>query len=124
MGELSEYHKSLAEDKNNMSYWLPKINKEKSFDTFVVPDTAIVQVPERIMEMFFMEKKGMTQHEMMIEVMKWTKEVFVPQAEKEIGGGKWFIKNGAFSNKFDFSSCMNISSNYLLLTSNIIDINY
>lgn len=124
MGALNSLYDSLSKDKNNMSYWLPKINKKRSFDTFIVPDTAIIQVPKEIMELFFMEKKGMTQHEMMMTIMQWVGEVFVPQAEKEIGGGKWFIKNGAFSNKFDFSSCMNISSNYLQLTANIIDINY
>lgn len=121
---MSSYYDSLAADPNNMSYWLPKLQQKHSFDAFEIPKTAIVKVPEEIVELFFMEKKGMTQQEIMVKIMEWVRDEFVPKVEKEIGGGIWFIKNGGFSNKFDFSTCKNVSGNLLRLTANIIDINY
>lgn len=121
---MSDYYNDLAADKNNMSFWLPKIQGKRQFETFNVPKTAIVPVPEEIMELFFMEKQGMTQTEMMLKIMEWVRDEFVPKAEAEIGGGIWFVKNGGFSNKFDFRNCKNVSSNLLRLTANIIDINY
>lgn len=124
MSDISGFYQDLASDPNNISYWLPKLQAKRKFDTFKMPKTAIVKVPPEIMELFFMEKKGMTQTEMMVKIMEWVQDDFVPQAEKEIGGGIWFIKNGTFSNKFEFNSCKNISSNILKLTANIIDINY
>lgn len=122
---MNEYYNSLKEDQNNMSFWLPRVQKRKSFDTtFKIPKTAIIPVPPEIMELFFMEKKGMTQNEIMVKVMEWVRDEFIPKAEAQIGGGLWFVKNGTFSNKFTFSGCRNISSNILYLTANIIDINY
>ena len=117
----SEYYQDLAADLNNLSFWFPKIQDVKGF---LVPRTAIVKVPEEIMMLFFLEKEGMTQEEIMIKIMEWVRDEFVPKAEKQIGGGIWFVKNGGFSNKFDFSTCKNISSNLLKLTANIIEINY
>lgn len=121
---MSSYYDSLAADPNNMSYWLPKLQQKHSFDTFKIPKTVIVKVPEEIVELFFMEKKGMTIDQMMTKIMAWVRDEFVPKAKAELGEGMWFIKNGGFSNKFDFSMCKNVSGNLLRLTANIIDINY
>lgn len=121
---MSDYYNSLASDPNNMSFWLPKILEKGKFDSFQIPKTAIVSVPEEIIELFFMEKQGMTQNEIMLKIMEWVRDEFMPKAVDKIGEGMWFIKNGGFSNKFNFSTCKNVSANLLKLTANIIDINY
>lgn len=121
---MSEYYDRLASDINNISYWLPKLQKANPSADFKVPLTAIVKVPEEIVELFFLEKAGMTQQEIMVKIMEWVQNEFVPKAESEIGYGMWFVKNGGFSNKFDFKTCRNVSGNILRLAANIIDINY
>lgn len=121
---MSEYYDSISSDINNMSCWLPKLQQANPFAGFKIPRTTIVKVPEEIFELFFMEKDGMTQQEIMVKIMEWVQNEFVPKAESEIGYGMWFVKNGGFSNKFDFKTCRNVSGNILRLTANIIDINY
>lgn len=117
---FTEYYNDLASDQNNLSFWLPKVEK----CGLRIPKTAIVRVPENIAELFFMEKTGMTQTEIINEIHKWVTDSFMPTAKAKIGDGLWFIKNGTFSNKFDFSKCFQQSANPMKMTDGIIDINY
>lgn len=117
------YYQDLAADINNMSFWLPRVQQVDCF-ALKIPKTSIATVPIDIMELFFMEKKGMTTTEIMEVVYKWVRDKFYPQAFEKLGGGIWFIKNGAFSNKYTFKNCRVLSSDLMELTSQIIDINY
>lgn len=121
--QFMDLYNDLASDKNNMSYWLPLVMLADCKD-LRIPKTAIVPVPAEIMELFFMEKKGMTQNEMSEKVYEWVKNEFCPQAEAILGNGFWFLKNGSFSNKFDFSNCHTLSSNPMRMTQQILSINY
>lgn len=117
------FYKILAEDRNNMSYWFPRIHPT-GCDALRIPKTAIVSVIPEITELFFMEKQGMTQTEMAEAIYEWVKTTFQPNAKALIGDGFWFIKNGGFSNKFEFDNCRILSSNILKMTDQIININY
>jgi hypothetical protein len=114
--EFSDFYKDLQADRNNMSYWLPKIQNQG----LRIPKTCIIPMPEKVMDACFMDgdrKKNMA------VVGKWVTETVMPKLEEESLTGLIFVKNGCFSNKFDFRSC-SIIANPLALTASVIDINY
>ena len=117
---FSEYYNELASNPNNLSEWFPKVMG----CGLRVPKTAIVPVPEDIAELFFMEKVGMSTMDIINAIYKWTSESFMPTAKAVIGDGLWFIKNGTFSNKFNFDKCFQQSGNPMKMNDGIIDINY
>lgn len=121
MSSFVEYFNDLDLNPNNMSKWLPVIQD----CGLRIPKTAIIPVPPEIGELFFMEKKGMSQLEIIDAIYKWTTNEFIPKATAIIGNGPlWFIKNGTFSNKFNFSSCKCMPGNPMKMNDSIIDINY
>ena len=96
MEELhNQYIKDLKESPNNLSFWFPKIK-----DCGIrVPETFIVPVPVNIHTAFFGEdgEKGE------ILIHDFVKNDVMPVVEKL--PTLPFIKNGCFSDKFDFRFC-------------------
>lgn len=113
---FTDYYNDLKDNPNNISYWYPKI-KDCGIN---VPKTLIFDVPENIVECFFMEGN---QQKNMDDVYEWVKTTIMPTLNSSEIGGLIFMKNGAFSNKFDFDSC-SIRANALEITRNLIEINY
>lgn len=112
---FENYYNSIKNDHNNLSYWFPKIEKCK----INVPKTVILPVPMDIMLCFFMERKTD-----MDTVYRWVQETVIPFLKEKDMQGLLFMKNGAFSNKFDFKDCIVASDNALMLANSIININY
>ena len=99
-------------DKNNFSFWFPKVEN----CGIKVPRSVVLIVPEEITHCFFMERKTDAD-----DIAAWVRESVMP-AIKDLGS-LLFIKNGGFSNKFDFRTCATRNNLYELVA-NICMINY
>ena len=115
MSDFTDYYNSLKENPNNISYWYPKIKD----CGMLVPETLIVTIPEDIVIAFFMEGDVQANQD---KVYEWVKTAIMPALPSSLRG-LIFMKNGAFSNKFDFNTCA-IRANALEITRNLIEINY
>lgn len=111
---MSSYYDDLKNDVHNVSYWFPKV-KDCGIK---VPETFIKEIPESLFEHLFMDKPDKD----IGVIFKWVQEELIPNIPDTLRG-LIFVKNGAFSNKFDFNTC-SIRSNVLELTRAIIEINY
>lgn len=111
---MSEYFNDLKNDVHNVSYWFPKV-KDCGIK---VPDTFVKQIPEEMLKHLFMDHPD----EDIDYIYNWVKTELMPSIPKELRG-LIFVKNGAFSNKFDFNIC-SVRYNALDLTKAIIEINY
>ena len=111
---MSEYFNDLKNDVHNVSYWFPKVK----YCGIKVPETFVKQIPEDLFGHLFMDHP-----EKDIDcIYNWVKNELMPSIPKNLYG-LVFVKNGAFSNKFDFSTC-SVRCNVLELTRAIIEINY
>lgn len=90
----SDWYRDLQKNMNNFSYWFPKIEN----CGISVPESGVIPVPQEVMDSFFMEHSG---DEDRIET--WVRESVMPEIEDM--SSLLFIKNGCFSNKFNFSTC-------------------
>lgn len=106
-----EYAQMLTPEKNDFSFWFPKIEH----CGINVPKSIIFQVPEEIQSKFFLEEEGDYE-----AVDKWLKETVIPVLRQE-NMRLLFVKNATFSNKFDATTCM--VTEYTLLDA-ITSINY
>ena len=93
------YVKWQMEDPNKFSYWFPKIAPHLNEKGIISPKSKVIMVPENIMNACFMEQEG--DYEL---IRKWIRLTVMPQL---LGADfPLFMKNGCFSNKFDFDkSC-------------------
>lgn len=112
---FTEYYNKLKQSKNNISYWYPKV-KDCGIPS---PETYIFQVPEEIVKLFAMEGDTNDNHEKM---MAWIKSDIIPNLPRHLQSCM-FIKNGAFSNKFNFVSCATFG-NVVDICHSLTDINY
>jgi len=102
--ELNEILKDEYEfdsaDANNFSFWYNKIKDVKGF---IVPNSRIVQIPFKIYNIFKCDdvQNGYN------KIKDFVEKNIVP-IMKENGNNrtKYFVKNGTFSNKFDYSTCV------------------
>lgn len=85
---------SIRKNINNFSYWFPKI-KDCGIP---VPESIIIQLPDEIIKSLFMEEPGDDER-----IVTFVKESVLPAIPSE--WGIFFLKNGCFSNKFDFKDC-------------------
>lgn len=115
MSDFTNYYNELSANPNNISYWYPKIKD----CGMLVPETLIVTVPEDIVIAFFMEGDVQANQD---KVYEWVKTAIMPALPPSLRG-LIFMKNGAFSNKFDFNTCA-IRANALEIARNLIEINY
>ena len=111
---MNKLYNDLKQDVHNVSYWFPKI-KDCGIK---VPETFIKEIPEKLFPHLFMDKPD----EDIDHIYNWVKDELIPNIPKELRG-LIFVKNGTFSNKFDFNTC-SIRCNPLELTRSIIEINY
>ena len=100
-------------DKNNLSYWYPKI-KDCGIRT---PKTVICFLTDEVMKASFCENPSDRD-----TIRRFVDEAVMP-AVKEVGN-RPFIKNGCFSGKFDFSCCSPGDCSPESITESIIRINY
>lgn len=94
---------------NNFSQWFPQVEN----CGIRVPKSMFFNVPAEIQRLFYMDEDGAVE-----KIDAWLHENVVP---KMAGARKYFLKNGAFSNKFDFKHCI---TGKLMLLADIIEINY
>lgn len=112
---FTDYYNHLQDNPNNISFWYPKIKD----CGMLVPETQIFAVPENIVYAFFMEGDVQSNQD---AVYEWVKSEIMPSLSQNLRG-LIFMKNGAFSNKFDFNTCA-IRANALEIARNLIEINY
>ena len=89
----------LRENPNNFSYWFPHI-KNLTEKGISIPYSIIIHIPEEVYKAFFREEEGDAE-----KIDRWVMDIVSPTiaANPLLNGRKLFIKNGTFSNKFDFS---------------------
>lgn len=111
---MNNYYEELQRDQNNLSFWFPKV-KDCGIK---VPETFIKKIPVELFKHFFMDdqKKDIN------AIFEWVQTELIPDIPKNLRG-LIFVKNGTFSNKFDFNTC-SIVCNALNLTRAISEINY
>ena len=118
--ELEEGHKQFMrwqiENPNNLSYWSSKIAPHLIEKGIKYPTTRIIAVPVKIMEACFLD------HNEDYEVVRqWVRTTLMPQ----LFGATFpiFMKNGCFSNKFDFAgSCMLREYDEQAITDNFVNL--
>lgn len=94
---IEEYLRYSA-DTNNLSYWYPYIKDIKSLR---IPQTVIVPTPVEIIAALWSEQFN---HPGPIRdlIIEHVESNIIPCMEP---GVKYFVKNGTFSNKFNFQDC-------------------
>lgn len=97
----NRYLNDLRSDPNNMSKWLPAITpKNREARILRIPKTVIVQVPDDVCKSFFMENEGDRE-----KIIQFVKDRVVPKAKDAGIYPEIFMKNGNFSNKYQFDLC-------------------
>lgn len=112
------YYNRLKESKNNISYWFPKVEN----CGIKVPKTKIFDVPTEIAFHFAYIGDSNKQNDIIDKIYNWVKDEILPDIPFELSG-LCFIKNGTFSNKFNFASCIS-AGNPMDITKSLININY
>ena len=110
------YLKWQIENPNNFSYWFPKVAPHLEEKGIRSPKSKVIPVPENIMDACFMERKG--DYELISE---WIRMTVMP----DLLGAEFplFMKNGCFSNKFDFAgSCMLREYDEQAITDNFVNL--
>lgn len=115
---FENYYNQLKKSKNNMSYWLPKV----ADCGIEIPLTKIFDVPQDVVEQFAYVDDSKKRQEAFDTIYNWVKENVIPYLPRELTN-LCFIKNGAFSNKFDFKTCASVG-NALEITKSLVEINY
>lgn len=118
----NDYMNYLRNNPNNFSYWFPHIQKLDNHG-ISIPKSIIIPIPEEIYRSFFREKGGDGER-----VEEWILKTVKPVIEQTawLKNRKIFIKNGCFSNKFDFANGCLVSdaADTDLLIHNITNIEY
>lgn len=97
----NEYLNNLRSDPNNMSKWLPAITPADGEKRELrIPKTTIVQVPDDICQSFFMERPGDRER-----IIQFSKDQIMPKAKEAGIYPSIFMKNGGFSDKYQFNFC-------------------
>ena len=108
--------KHQREDRNRLSYWFERILSVGAHGVRL-PDTVVIEIPERLFDCFFRERAGDRE-----EIEEWVRENIMPVIEGT-GFLPLFIKNGCFSNKFDFGdNCLVNSKDLKEVTRHICNI--
>ena len=96
----------IRRNPNNFSFWFPKIES----CGIPVPKSVIIQLPDEIIRSLFLEREGDDDR-----ITDFVRNTVIPTIPKD-----WhpvFIKNGCFSNKFDFRYCCIQPTLHRLVTS-------
>lgn len=114
-----KFEASFRNDPNNFSHWYPKLQKsfqEYGVDYLSMPRSVIIPVPLNVMRMLFDPANNIPQ------IHKFVREGIMPKIPNDMFF--IFMKNGTFSNKYDFNCSCKCRRNELELTNNFININY
>lgn len=112
--DIKDFYNDLKQDVNNVSYWFPKV----ADCGIKVPKTFVKEIPVELFGHLFIDHP----EEDIDCIYNWVKNELMPSIPDDLRG-LIFIKNGAFSNKFDFSTC-SIRCNALDIARSIAEINY
>lgn len=109
-----------ASNVNNFSYWYPRItNKNSGFKT---PKSTIFQFTKRERDLTNEYYENMTDDGFALQVgILQTKINLEPDLDLN---GKFFIKNGTFSDKFSFENCVLENPDTETIMKQFLDINY
>lgn len=103
----------------HMSKWLPAIMPtEGETRRLRIPKTAIVQVPDDICQCFFMERPGDKE-----QIIQFAKDRIMPKAKEAKIYPGIFMKNGGFSDKYQFNLCTP-GPDEVSMAMNLISMNY
>jgi len=97
-----EFMRFLRNYPINFSYWFPKVVLRRN-DIVRMPKSIIVDVPEDIYRAFFHEREE--DHN---KIVVWVLDNILPTLHNVFPGKDVFIKNGCFSNKFEFNKSCHI----------------
>jgi len=115
----NQYLNDLRSDPNNMSKWLPAITPTDGEKRELrIPKTTIVQVPDDICQSFFMERSGDRER-----IIQFVSEHIMPKTKEAGIYPSIFMKNGGFSNKYQFSDCTP-GADEVQIALNLINMNY
>ena len=115
----NEYLKDVRSNPNNMSKWLPAITPtDGEMRELRIPKTVIVQAPDDICQSFFMERQGDRDR-----IIQFVGEQIMPKVKDAGIYPRIFMKNGGFSNKYQFSDCIP-GADEVQLALNLINMNY
>lgn len=92
----NSFLKWLHYNPNNFSFWFQHIKNLAPLGIYI-PKSLIVPVPDELINCFFFENKGDKER-----IGNWIRDNVFPKVKETFPSGKLFIKNGCFSNKFDF----------------------
>lgn len=87
---------------NNFSFWFPLIRGLR-YEKMAVPESFVVDIPDNVYVSFFNERDGDTKR-----ISDWYCDCVYPVIEENFSGKDFFIKNGCFSNKFEFDNSCHI----------------
>lgn len=96
----------IRRNPNNFSFWFPKIEN----CGIPVPKSVIIQLPDDIIQSLFLEREG--DDDRITDFVRNTVLPAIPEDWHPV-----FIKNGCFSNKFDFRYCCIQPTLHRLVTS-------
>ena len=119
-----DFVKSTLENPNNFSYWYPKIQSCRDCEYIGIPVSKVVKVPEEIFDNFGMDVPNCREN-----IKEFVRTDVVPALREFMETNNLnfpiFVKNGCFSNKFDFNnSCILQSDDLDKITDHIINIQY
>lgn len=112
-----DYLDRLRSDPNNLSFWYPKVKDAAKKNGILTPKTVIIHVPDETVESFCFERDGDKGR-----VRAFVRDKVMPQLKRI--PGLPFIKNGTFSDKFQFKTCCPDSADEDTITRCISDIQY
>lgn len=114
------YMHFLRNNRNNFSYWFPKIRVVKQHD-ISIPESHIVEVPEEIYKAFFLESPGDKR-----SIRQFVHKSILPVIQSHFNGKEVFIKNGCYSGKFQFNKCCHLPTDATLktITEHLCNIQY
>lgn len=113
------YLNDMRSDPNNMSKWLPAIlPADGEARELRIPKTAIVQAPDSVCKSFFMEHPGDRER-----VIQFVTDQVMPKAKEAEIYPSIFMKNGGFSDKYQFDLCTP-GTDEVNMAMNLININY
>lgn len=98
----------LRNNPNNFSYWFPKLSVVRQHGV-LVPKSRIINVPEELLEAFFLERKGDKRL-----IRQWAHDNILPVIKSHFQDTEVFMKNGCFSGKFNFNACCHLPANATL----------
>ena len=97
-----EHMRYLMLNPNNFSYWFPKIMYVRK-NGIEVPKSFVIDIPEDIYHSFFQEREFDRD-----KIFVWVKDFVLPVLQKNFPDQDVFLKNGCFSNKFEFDKSCHI----------------